>query len=98
MVDDSRFTIHHSRPGAGGGPQRSHGDGHILTCAARCRLAHPALELSMKRHSPRATVRLWLAAGALFFVAPLPLAAQQSVEADRALLAQERFVTPPPEV
>jgi dipeptidyl aminopeptidase/acylaminoacyl peptidase len=51
----------------------------------------------MKRHSPRASVRLWLAAGALFLVAPV-LPAQQSVEADRALLAQERFVTPPPEV
>ena len=50
----------------------------------------------MKRQSPRATVRLWLAAGALLFVAPLSSA--QSVEADRALLAQERFVTPPPEV
>ena len=50
----------------------------------------------MKRPSPRATVRLWLAAGALFLVGKSVLA--QSVEADRALLAQERFVTPPPEV
>jgi dipeptidyl aminopeptidase/acylaminoacyl peptidase len=52
----------------------------------------------MTRPSPRALVRLWYAAGALSFVAPLSLAAQQSVEADRALLAQERYVTPPPEV
>jgi dipeptidyl aminopeptidase/acylaminoacyl peptidase len=52
----------------------------------------------MQRYAPRAHVRLWLAAGALSFAASLPLAAQQSVEAARALLAQERYVTPPPEV
>lgn len=52
----------------------------------------------MTRLSPRAYVRPVLAAGVLFFAAPLPLAAQQSVEAARALLTQERFVTPPPEV
>src|SRR4030088_917982 len=52
----------------------------------------------MKRLSPRATVRLWCAPGVFFIAAPLSLAAQQSVEADRALLAQERYVTPPPEV
>jgi dipeptidyl aminopeptidase/acylaminoacyl peptidase len=51
----------------------------------------------MKRLRSRASVRLWYSAGVLL-VAPLTLAAQQSVEADRALLAQERFVTPPPEV
>src|SRR5258705_6990622 len=51
----------------------------------------------MKRLLPRAHVRLWYSAGVLL-VAPLSLAAQQSVEADRALLAQERFVSPPPEV
>ena len=52
----------------------------------------------MKRPRPRATVRRWLAVGILSFAAPLSLAAQQSVQADRALLAQERYVTPPPEV
>jgi dipeptidyl aminopeptidase/acylaminoacyl peptidase len=52
----------------------------------------------MTRFTPRATVRLWLAAGVLSFLGSLPVAAQQSVEAARALLAQERFVTPPPEV
>jgi dipeptidyl aminopeptidase/acylaminoacyl peptidase len=52
----------------------------------------------MTRLSPRASVRLSLAACALSFVALVPLAAQQSVEADRALLAQERYVAPPPEV
>jgi len=52
----------------------------------------------MTRPSPRAHVRRWFAAGALSLVAPLSLAAQQSVEAARALLAQERYVTPPPEV
>jgi dipeptidyl aminopeptidase/acylaminoacyl peptidase len=51
----------------------------------------------MTRVFPRAAVRLAVAA-ALTLVARLPLAAQQSVEADRALLAQERYVTPPPEV
>jgi dipeptidyl aminopeptidase/acylaminoacyl peptidase len=51
----------------------------------------------MTRIPRRVSVRLSLAA-ALSFVAPMPLAAQQSVEADRALLAQERYVTPPPEV
>src|SRR4051812_11019735 len=66
--------------------------------AARCRLAHPALWSSrMKRPLARAYIRLWYSA-AVLIVAPLSLAAQQSVEADRALLAQERFVTPPPEV
>jgi dipeptidyl aminopeptidase/acylaminoacyl peptidase len=51
----------------------------------------------MTRVFPRAAVRLYVAA-ALSFVALWPLAAQQSVEADRALLAQERYVAPPPEV
>src|ERR1700736_1673378 len=52
----------------------------------------------MTRPVPCASVRLSFAAGALSFVALWPLAAQQAVEADRALLAQERYVTPPPEV
>ncbi len=52
----------------------------------------------MKRPRPRAYVRLWLAATVLVTVAPLALSAQRSVEADRALLAQERYITPPPEV
>jgi dipeptidyl aminopeptidase/acylaminoacyl peptidase len=51
----------------------------------------------MTRVFPRAAVRL-SAAAALSFVALWPSQAQQSVEADRALLAQERYVTPPPEV
>ena len=52
----------------------------------------------MLRHSSRGFVRLWLALGALSLASPSSLAAQQSVEAARALLAQERFVVPPPEV
>ena len=52
----------------------------------------------MTRLFSRAHVRLWYAAGALVIAVPYALAAQQSVDADRALLAQERFVTPPPEV
>ncbi len=52
----------------------------------------------MTRPFSRAHVRLWYAAGALVIALPYALAAQQSVDADRALLAQERFVTPPPEV
>lgn len=52
----------------------------------------------MTRPFPRAHVRLWFAAGALSLVAALPVLAQQSADADRALLAQERFVTPPPDV
>jgi dipeptidyl aminopeptidase/acylaminoacyl peptidase len=52
----------------------------------------------MPRSFLRASVRPWFAAGALSLAAFLPLSAQQSMEADRALLAQERYVTPPPEV
>jgi dipeptidyl aminopeptidase/acylaminoacyl peptidase len=53
----------------------------------------------MTRFLPRASVRLAFVAGALPFAALLmPLAAQSSIAADKALLAQERFVTPPPEV
>ena len=52
----------------------------------------------MTRHAPRAFLRLWYAAGLLTLVTPLPLVAQRSVDSARALLAQERFITPPPEV
>ena len=52
----------------------------------------------MTRFAPRATRRLWLAAGLLSLFTPRAVMAQQPVEASRKLLAQERFVTPPPEV
>ncbi|HEY2066614.1 MAG TPA: prolyl oligopeptidase family serine peptidase [Gemmatimonadaceae bacterium] len=52
----------------------------------------------MTRLRPGVTVRLTSAVFALSLAARVPAAAQQSVEADKALLAQERFVTPPPEV
>ena len=46
---------------------------------------------------PRVCVRLSLVLP-LSFLAIAPLAAQQGVEADKALLARETYVTPPPEV
>jgi dipeptidyl aminopeptidase/acylaminoacyl peptidase len=53
----------------------------------------------MTPSSHRARARLSVAAAFALAIFPAsPLAAQQSVDADRALLAQERFVSPPPEV
>jgi dipeptidyl aminopeptidase/acylaminoacyl peptidase len=53
----------------------------------------------MTRLALRASARLSYVVALAIATLPLPsAAAQQSVDADRALLAQERFVTPPPEV
>ncbi len=52
----------------------------------------------MTRHLSHASVRLACLASALSITITLPALAQQSVAADRALLATERYVTPPAEV
>jgi dipeptidyl aminopeptidase/acylaminoacyl peptidase len=53
----------------------------------------------MSRPLPRASIRLSFAVATALSLGILPpLAAQQSVEADKALLATERYVTPPADV